>query len=85
MNIRFTNHARDKFKVLRVHGVLVTKSQVMHVIRRPDAIDSQRLPLLIAQGNFDKSRILRVVYRNEGDTVVVITFYPGRKSQYEKK
>jgi len=43
------------------------------------------LPLLIAQVGWDKRRVLRVVYKVEGGTKIVITFYPGMKSQYEKE
>ena len=32
---------------------------------------------------FTELHVLRVVYRMEGDTPVVITFYPGRRERYE--
>ncbi len=82
--IRFTKHAIKKFSVLRTYGVLVSRAQVIRTIRTPDFIDYKRLPLYIAQGNFDKRLVLRVVYKNKGAIIVVITFYPGLKSQYEK-
>ncbi|MDP2655483.1 MAG: DUF4258 domain-containing protein [bacterium] len=84
MSIRFTKHALKKFVALRVYGVLVSRAQVIHVIRTPDSVDYRRLPLYIAQGEFDKRRVLRVVYKQKGATIIVITFYPGLKSQYEK-
>jgi len=84
MKIRFTKHAHEKFGVLKNAGILVSKTHILHVVQEPDLIDYRRLPLLIAQGSFDSGRVLRVVYRHEGETKVVITFYPGRKSQYEK-
>lgn len=82
--IRFTKHALEKFSVLKAYGVLVSRAQVIHVIRNPDFVDYRRLPLYIAQGGFDKRRVLRVVYKAKGATIVVITFYLGLKSQYEK-
>ena len=84
MPIRFTKHALKKFVALRAYGVVVSRAQVVHIIRTPDFVDYRRLPLYIAQGNFDKRRVLRVVYKSKGATIVVITFYPGLKSQYEK-
>ena len=84
MKIRFTKHALEKFGVLRRDGILVTRARVLHILQNPDTVDYRRLPLLIAQGDFDKYRVLRVVYRHKGETMVVITFYPGRKSYYEK-
>lgn len=84
MSIRFTKHALKKFSVLKAYGVSVSRAQVVHVIRTPDLVDYRRLPLYIAQGAFDKRRVLRVVYKQKGATIVVITFYPGLKSHYEK-
>lgn len=49
-----------------------------------EKIDYSRSPLLIAQRKFDKTHILRVVYKQEGDLIKIITFYPGRSTQYEK-
>ena len=84
MNIRFTRHATSKFMVLRDRGVDISVQQVEHIIRHPDKVDSaSRAPLIIAQGPFDARRVLRVVYKIKRDTMVVITFYPGRRSQYE--
>ena len=85
MQVRFTAHANEKFAVLKRHGVSVSKRRVIQTVEKPDRIDYSRLPLLIAQKEFDRTRVLRVVYRKEGEMVVVITFYPRRKSQYEKK
>ena len=84
MPIRFTKHALKKFLTLRAYGVVVSRTQVVGVVQSPDLIDYRRLPLYIAQGDFDKRRVLRVVYRKKGATLVVITFYPGLKSHYEK-
>ena len=84
MQIRFTKHAIEKFGVLRKYGVSVSRALVLHTIHNPDLIDYSRLPLYIAQTSFDKRRVLRVVYKQKGATIVVITFYPGLKSQYEK-
>ena len=82
--IVFTKHARDKFAILRRHNVRVTEAKVVATLLQPDVIDHSHLPLLIAQAGFDEKRVLRVVYKQEGNTMKVITFYPGRNKQYEK-
>lgn len=84
MPIRFTKHALGKFSVLKAYGVSVSRAQVTSIVRSTDSVDYRRLPLYIAQGGFDKRRVLRVVYKQKGATIVVITFYPGLKSHYEK-
>ncbi len=84
MRIRFTKHAREKFAVLRRHGFVVARKRVVEALRNPERIDTNRLPLLIAQCTLTAAHVLRIVYREERDIIIVITFYPGRKSQYEK-
>jgi len=83
--IHFTRHALEKFAILRRHGFEISRREVLLAVERPEFIDHSRAPLKIAQRSFDKAHVLRVVYREEGKRKVVITFYPGRKSQYEKK
>jgi len=39
----------------------------------------------IAQKRITEDHVLRVVYRQEGEDLVVITFYPGRRERYENK
>jgi len=83
--IVFTKHAKNKFEILKRHKFLITEKQVFETIEKPDLIDKSRLPLLIAQRKIDKNYVLRVVYKKEFDIIKIITFYPGRREQYEKQ
>lgn len=83
--ITFTKHALKKFEVLARHQFSLTKTQVQETVEQPDLIDESRLPLLIAQRSIDPEHVLRVVYRQEENVKVIITFYPGRKSQYDSR
>lgn len=83
MNILFTKHADKKVKDLKVLGVPITKNQILTVLKNPIQTDTQSdAPNSIAIGNFDTNHVLRVVYRNEGAILRVITFYPARKGRY---
>lgn len=82
--IHFTKHALEKFAILKRHGITIPKSSVAAAIINPETVDYSRRPLKIAQRSFDKTRVLRVVYKEMGDDKIVITFYPGRKKQYGK-
>ncbi len=84
MEIYFTKHAREKFSVLVRHGVRISEKKVRATIEAPEHIDYSRLPLLIAQAPLDRLRVSRVVYRVTRNSIVVITFYPGRRLQYER-
>ncbi|MBI1961459.1 MAG: DUF4258 domain-containing protein [Parcubacteria group bacterium] len=80
--IHFTKHAQNKFKVLARHRVFISEAQVRHAVESPELIDHSRSPLLIAQSQIDTEHVLRVVYKQEGDTMKIITFYPGRAKEY---
>ena len=83
--IIFTKHAQDKFVILNKHKFSISEKKVLEVLNNPDIIDYSRLPLLIAQRKFDRTHVLRVVYKEEQGNIKVITFYPGRSKNYGKK
>jgi len=85
--IHFTKHAVEKFAILKKHDFFVSEKDVTRVVTEPDAINYRlRHPLIIAQKSFDKNHVLRVIYKKEEYGIkIIITFYPGRKNQYEKK
>jgi len=82
--IYFTKHAREKFKILKDHKFIITKNQVIETLNKPDLIDRSRAPLLISQRRISQTHVLRVVYKKENDNKIIITFYPGRRKDYEK-
>lgn len=83
--IIFTKHAKNKFEILKRHKFLISEKQVLETIENPDLIDYSHFPLFIAQRKIDREHVLRVVYKKEGGIIKIITFYPGRKEQYEKQ
>lgn len=85
MAIRYTQHARYKFEVLERYGFPVTERQVTATLSTPDAVIAQPEGRYIAQKRITERHVLRVVYRREGEDMVVITFYPGRRERYESK
>ena len=83
MKIAFTKHAESKFRILEEHGFRVTKGQVENTVNMPDNITKSEKDRFIAQRPISKTHVLRVVYRESGDTIRVITFYPARRQRYE--
>ena len=81
--IHLTRHAEEKFTLLARHGFRITHQQIIDTVTAPDKLDYSRLPLLIAQRKIVRTHVLRVVYKIEKDAIKIITFYPGRKTQYE--
>ncbi|MCH8067971.1 MAG: DUF4258 domain-containing protein [Candidatus Marinimicrobia bacterium] len=81
--VKYTNHAKLKFKILKSHGFIIDHKQVDETLLNPDKVIQQSRGRLIAQKRITDIHVLRVVYREENNTIIVITFYPGRKERYE--
>ena len=83
-DIEFSPHSVLKIEILRSHGMDVSKEIVENVVRTPDRVDKGYKERLIAQKGFDDTHVLRVIYETLPDKIYVVTFYPGRRSRYEK-
>ena len=83
LQVVFTRHAEAKFDVLEQHGFSVERSQVVDTLLEPDVVSPAVKGRWIAQKRISEHHVLRVVYREEGEELVVITFYPGRREYYE--
>jgi len=81
--IVFTRHAENKFDILERHGFSVSRARVLETLLDPDAVLPTVKGRQIAQKRISEHHVLRVVYREEGEALVVITFYPGRRKYYE--
>jgi hypothetical protein len=82
--IRFSQHALDKFQVLEQHGLKLDPAQVEATVRRPDRVAPGYAGRLIAQGPLDADRVLRVVYEQTQEGIIIVTFYPGKRARYEQ-
>lgn len=83
MRIILTNHAKKKLKDLEQLGVHITKSLIEEAIKNPIHVDTESdHPNKIASGMFDEKHVLRIIFRDEGDIITVVTFYPAKKGRY---
>ncbi|MBN2374711.1 DUF4258 domain-containing protein [bacterium] len=82
--IEFSKHAEMKIEMLKNHGILITMETVKDVVTSPDKINRGYKDRLIAQKGLDKEHVLRVVYEERPDSILIINMYPGRRERYEK-
>ncbi len=83
MKIIFTRHAEKKLKDLEKLGVIVAKSFIQSILKNPLHVDGESdSPKKIASGKFGEKHLLRIVFREENDIILVITFYPAKKGRY---
>jgi len=73
----FTKHALEKFEILKLRGVEISKAEVLECIADPDDVDDEsRKPFVFATKRFEGGRCLRVLYKIVDGVIVIITFYP---------
>ena len=82
MKFHFTKHAKEKLLSIRKAGFPVLQITVEKTIMKPIKVDQRSDRTFIATSIFDKTHVLRVVYRYENDIIIIITFYPGRIKAY---
>lgn len=82
MRIRLTDHANQKLRVLRRHGVKVTRSSIEEALTRPDRMIQGLGGRQIAERGLGEGHIPRVVFMREGKNVLVVTMYPARRGRY---
>jgi len=81
--IVFSRHAEAKFGILRKHGFVVHRETITTCLRSPDKIDTGYKGRTIAQKAIDKEHVIRVIFEDIGETIRIVTFYPGRRERYE--
>lgn len=83
--IRFTDHARRKFRVLEELGFKVDEDRIDEILRNPRFIQRTWKDRFAAAGRLNSSHMVRIVFEKENGNIVVVTFYPVRRKRYEGK
>ena len=76
-SVRFSPHASEKFK--RLIKIGVTKKKVIETLRNPDKLASGYFGRKIAQSKLTPDLLLRVVYEETNNKVLIITMYPCKR------
>ncbi len=80
--VRFTRHAIDKLELLGQWGFTIDREKIAADMAHPQESSPGYQGRYIARLQLDEGHILRVVYEENGE-VVVITIYPARQDRYE--
>ena len=72
-DIHFSQHALLKFEVLAAHGLRLEKGVIKNTILNPARVFDGYRGRKIAQGRLGESRLLRVVYAEKDDDIVLVT------------
>jgi hypothetical protein len=68
---------------MRGWGFPVEERTVEEAIRRPEELLLGYGTRFIAQIALDERHLLRVIYEEHGEAVLIVTLYPARRSRYE--
>ncbi len=80
--IRFTHHAYEKMAIAARRGFIFYQDQIIDGLRHPNNVFQGNQDRSIIHFPLDSQHILRVIYEENGE-IIVVTAYPARRSRYE--
>ena len=79
-SIYFAPHAKEKLK--RLAKFQVTEEKVIKTIENPENLTTGYFGRKIAQSKLTHELVLRVIYEEIDNKVLVITIYPAKRERY---
>ena len=79
MNIIYSNHANEKIAERKI-----SKSTIENSLKNPDTVMDSRAGTRVAH-KLINDKLLRIVYRAEKQTCIVISAYYTHPERYEEK
>lgn len=79
--IALSPHAKEKLKRLVLIGV--TADTAFKTIKQPESLISGYFGRKIAQSSLTDELLLRVIYEETDNNILVITLYPAKRERYE--
>ena len=80
--ILLSPHAKEKLKRLVLIGV--TEDKAVKTIKQPENLISGYFGRKIAQSSLSDDLLLRVIYEETDNSILVITLYPAKRQRYEQ-
>ena len=81
--IRITDHALRKLQEERERGFDVDEDLARQILLRPFQTVPARDQRTFAQSPIDDRHLLRILFEEEGEGLVIITVYIASRQQYE--
>jgi len=79
--INLSPHAEEKLKRLVQRGI--TEEKIIKTIRNPESLNLGYFNRKIAQSSLTDALLLRVIYEETDNNILVITLYPAERRRYE--
>jgi len=78
--IVFSPHAREK--IARLRHLRITEEVVSSILRNPDKVEEGYMNRKIAQGAIGAEHLVRIVFEETDNMLLVITVYPAGRRRY---
>ena len=79
--IELSPHAKEKLE--RLTNVGIAQEKVFKTIRNPESLAAGYFGRKIAQSTLTEDLMLRVVFEETDNNILVITLYPAKRQRYE--
>lgn len=83
-DIEFSLHSIQKIALLKKHGFVISKEDVVEVVINPEIVSQGKSGRMIADKKIDENHLLRVIYEESDNKIFIVTIYPARRIRYEK-
>ena len=82
--IKLSLHCIEKLDLLKKHGFNTNEENIIETILNPESTKLGKENRKINQKILDENHLLRVIYEEYEDEILIITVYPARRSRYEE-
>jgi hypothetical protein len=79
--IIFSPHAIDKLDRLKQSGI--SQQKAIEIVQKPDSVNLGYLGRKIAQSILSDDLLLRVIYEETDNSILIVTLYPAKRKRYE--
>jgi hypothetical protein len=80
-NISLSPHAKEKLK--RLTASSITEEKIVKTVLNPESITNGYFGRKIAQSSLTEDLLLRVIYEEMDNNILVVTIYPAKRQRYE--
>jgi hypothetical protein len=79
--VNLSPHAKEKLERLALNGI--NEKNALNAIRKPESVTLGYFGRKIAQLTLTEELLLRVIYEETDNNILVVTLYPAKRRRYE--
>ena len=80
--VKFTKHALERVALWQQHGFALDEDTIRQILLQPEKVQLGYRGRKVVQGLIDEEHVLRVVFEEKEEELLVVTVYPARRNRY---